>query len=146
MPLVIAGVCGTTACVMLTAVSSDTPMAWLLAGVRRLRRRRRVRQRAHHQHRRLRDASRPGRRGLRAATTARNVGQTLGVAGAGAVVASRLGPVGPGDVASATHSSWWLLAACGAVVLLLGAAATTRRAEASAHRVAAQLNPEALSA
>jgi hypothetical protein len=32
------------------------------------------------------------------------------------------------------------------VVLLLGAAATTRRAEASAHRVAAQLNPEALSA
>ena len=31
VPLVIAGVCGTTACVMLTAVSSDTPMAWLLA-------------------------------------------------------------------------------------------------------------------
>ena len=117
--------------------------------VRRLRRRRRVRQRAHRRH-----PPSPGCLATRPAwpralaTTARNVGQTLGVAGAGAgaVVASRLGPVGPGDVASATHSSWWLLAACGAVVLLLGAAATTRRAEASAHRVAAQLNPEALSA
>jgi EmrB/QacA subfamily drug resistance transporter len=146
VPLVIAGVCGTTACVMLTAVSSDTPMAWLLAayvvfgvGVGFV-------------NAPITNTAVSGmprdQAGVASAlaTTARNVGQTLGVALAGAVVASRLGPVGRGDVASATHSSWWLLAACGAVVLLLGAAATTRRAEASAHRVAAQLNPEALSA
>jgi MFS family permease len=80
------------------------------------------------------------------ATSSRNVGQTLGVALAGAIVTSRLGSTGRGDVSSATHPGWWLLAACGLVVLLLGAAATTRRAEASARRTAAQVNPEALGA
>ena len=68
------------------------------------------------------------------------------VALVGALVTSRLGPAGRGNVASATHTSWWLLTACGLGVLLLGATATTRRAEASARRTAAQLNPQALSA
>ena len=80
------------------------------------------------------------------ATSSRNVGQTLGVALVGALVTSHLGQAGRGNVASATHTSWWLLTACGLGVLLLGATATTRRAEASARRTAAQLNPQALSA
>jgi EmrB/QacA subfamily drug resistance transporter len=60
------------------------------------------------------------------ATTSRQVGITLGVALVGAI------------------ASWWLLAACGGVVLVLGFLATTRRANESARRTAAELNPEAL--
>jgi MFS family permease len=47
-------------------------------------------------------------------------------------------------LSSATHAGWWVLTACGGVVLLLGLIATTRRADASARRTAAALNPEAL--
>jgi predicted MFS family arabinose efflux permease len=59
------------------------------------------------------------------ASTSRQVGQTLGVAVAGAIAAS-------GSAAPA----WWTLAACGGVALLLGLAATTPRALESARRVA----------
>jgi predicted MFS family arabinose efflux permease len=72
------------------------------------------------------------------ATTSRQVGQTLGVAVAGAIVASRTG------FEAASRPAWWTLAACGALVLLLGLVATGSRAGASARRVAAALNPEAL--
>ncbi len=58
------------------------------------------------------------------ATTSRQVGQTLGVAGVGAIAHASAAP------------AWWTLAACGAVVLVLGLLATTRRARATA------LNPE----
>jgi Na+/melibiose symporter-like transporter len=75
------------------------------------------------------------------ASTSRQVGQTLGVAVAGAIVTSRVGRAG---LSSASHAGWWMLAACGAVVLLLGFIATTRRAGESAQRTAAELNPEAL--
>jgi EmrB/QacA subfamily drug resistance transporter len=73
------------------------------------------------------------------ATTSRQVGQTLGVAVVGAIVASA-----HHDVAPASHPAWWTLAGCGAAVLLLGFAATTRRAKESARRTATKLNPEAL--
>jgi MFS family permease len=78
------------------------------------------------------------------ATTSRQVGQTLGVAVAGAIVTS--GAAGPAHAAlpSASHPAWWTLAACGSVVLALGLAATSGRARASARRTAAALNPEAL--
>jgi EmrB/QacA subfamily drug resistance transporter len=73
------------------------------------------------------------------ATTSRQVGNTLGVAVAGAIVASA-----HRDFAPASHPAWWTLAGCGAAVLLLGFAATTTRARESARRTAAELNPEAL--
>jgi EmrB/QacA subfamily drug resistance transporter len=76
------------------------------------------------------------------ATTSRQVGQTLGVAVVGAIVASHAGR----SLTAASHPAWWLLAACGAAVLALGLVATTRRAGASARRTAAELNPEALAA
>jgi EmrB/QacA subfamily drug resistance transporter len=76
------------------------------------------------------------------ATTSRQVGQTLGVAVVGAIVASHAGA----SLTAASHPAWWLLVACGAAILALGLAATTRRAGASARRTAAELNPEALAA
>ena len=47
---------------------------------------------------------------------------------------------------AASHPAWWLLTACGGVVLVLGLVATSSRADASARRTAAVLNPEALPA
>jgi hypothetical protein len=76
-------------------------------------------------------------------TTSRQVGQTLGVAVAGAIVAAHAGGAG---LAAASHPAWWMLTAAGAVVLVLGLLATTRRAKESARRIAVQLNPEAVAA
>jgi MFS family permease len=77
------------------------------------------------------------------ATTSRQVGQTLGVAVVGAIVASQAADA---DLAAASHAGWWTLTGCGFVVLLLGLVATTSRAGESARRTAAELNPEALAA
>ena len=77
------------------------------------------------------------------ATTSRQIGLTLGVAVSGAIVTSRVGAAG---LALASHPAWWTLAACGGAVLVLGLLATTPRANESARRTAAQLNPEALAA
>ncbi|MEA2468709.1 MAG: hypothetical protein QOJ57_2835, partial [Thermoleophilaceae bacterium] len=78
------------------------------------------------------------------ATTSRQFGQTLGVAIVGAIVTSRVGESVHAGLSSASHPGWWTLTACGAVVLLLGFLATTSRADESARRTAAELNPEAL--
>ena len=78
------------------------------------------------------------------ATTSRQLGQALGVAVVGAIVASRLGAAVPVDLSSASHPAWWTLTACGGAVLAFGLLATTARATESARRTAAQLNPEAL--
>lgn len=80
------------------------------------------------------------------ATTSRQVGQTLGVAVVGAIVASGAGAAAHAGLSSASHPAWWTLTAFGVVVLLLGFLATTGRAGASARRTAAELNPEALAA
>jgi EmrB/QacA subfamily drug resistance transporter len=139
LPLVISGVALVAACAMLTALAPATPLAELfpayvifgvgfglvnapitntaVSGMPR------------------------AQAGVAAAvaTTSRQVGQTLGVAVVGAIVASA-----HRDFAPATHPAWWTLAGCGAAVLLLGFAATTTRARESARRTAAELNPEAL--
>lgn len=78
------------------------------------------------------------------ATTSRQVGQTLGVAIVGAIVASSVGQSAQADISSASHGAWWVLTACGGAVLLLGLVGTGGRARASAQRTAAELNPEAL--
>jgi apolipoprotein N-acyltransferase len=80
------------------------------------------------------------------ATSSRQFGQTLGVAVVGAIVASHTGIAADAGLSSASHAAWWMLTAFGAVVLLLGFLATTSRADASARRTAAALNPEALAA
>jgi predicted MFS family arabinose efflux permease len=139
VPLAIAGVGMVTACAMLTGVEPATPLARLLvayvvfglgfgfvnapitntavSGMPR------------------------AQAGVAAAiaSTSRQVGQTLGVAGVGAIVGSHAG-----DLSSASVPGWWTLVACSVAVLLLGVVATTRRAGESARRTAVELNPEAV--
>ena len=137
LPLLIAGVCLVTACAMLTGIDSATPFGWLIAayvifglgfGFVNAP---------------ITNAAVSGMPRAQAgvasaiATTSRQFGQTLGVAGVGAIVSSHAGGSAP---------AWWTLTACGAVVLVLGVLATTTRAAASARRTAVALNPEALAA
>jgi hypothetical protein len=77
-------------------------------------------------------------------STARQVGQTLGVAVVGAIVTSQAGASAAAELSVASAPAWWTLAACGGVVFLLGLMATSSRAGESGRRTAAQLNPEAL--
>jgi EmrB/QacA subfamily drug resistance transporter len=83
----------------------------------------------------------PAQAGVAAAvaSTSRQLGQTLGVAVVGAVTAAGAASVGPGFVA-ASHAGWWIVTGCGIAVLALGVASTTERANASARRVAEQLD------
>jgi hypothetical protein len=80
------------------------------------------------------------------ASTSRQVGSTLGVAIAGAIVTSRVGDSVKANLSSASHAGWWALTACGALVLVLAFVATSGRAAISARQTAAELNPEALAA
>ena len=85
----------------------------------------------------------PAQAGVAAAvaSTSRQVGQTLGVALAGAITAAGVRTVGPGFVA-ASHAGWWLVTACGLAMAVLGIASTTARANASARRAARELTPQ----
>jgi EmrB/QacA subfamily drug resistance transporter len=69
------------------------------------------------------------------ASTSRQVGQTLGVALAGAIAAGGALAVRPGFVHS-SHAVWWLLVAAGIAIFLLGVLSTTRWANESAERAA----------
>ena len=133
VPLAIAGVCTIAACAMLAGVGPATPLAHLLAayvvfgiGLGFV-------------NAPITNAAVSGmpreQAGVAAAiaTTSRQVGQTLGVAVVGAIVAS-----------GSSHAAWWTLAGCGAVVLVLGLVATTARARESARRTAVRLDPEGL--
>lgn len=85
----------------------------------------------------------PSQAGVAAAvaSTSRQVGQTLGVALAGAIAAAGAGSIGPRFV-NASHGGWWLVAVCGLVMAVLGLASTTERANASARRAARELTPQ----
>ncbi|MER6420712.1 MFS transporter [Streptomyces sp. NPDC001137] len=75
------------------------------------------------------------------ASTSRQLGQTLGVAVVGAVLASGVGASSYKDVfVSASVPGWWILTGCGAAVLGLGALSSGRWARRSAERAAAQLD------
>jgi MFS family permease len=69
------------------------------------------------------------------ASTSRQVGQTLGVAIAGAIAAAGALRVSAGFVA-ASGTVWWLLVGCGLAVVALAVLSTTSRADASARRAA----------
>ncbi|MFD4501805.1 MFS transporter [Streptomyces sp. NPDC058457] len=78
------------------------------------------------------------------ASTSRQLGQTLGVAVIGAVLASGIGSSSYADeFVSAARPGWWILAGCGLAVLLLGAVTNGRWARATAERAAQRLeSPE----
>jgi EmrB/QacA subfamily drug resistance transporter len=72
------------------------------------------------------------------ASTSRQIGQTLGVAIAGAVAAGGALRVGPGFAAS-SHAVWWLVAVCGVCIVGLGLFSTTRWANGTARRATGEL-------
>jgi len=69
-------------------------------------------------------------------SSSRQLGQSLGVAIVGSVLAASMrGSIRAGFV-PASHAGWWILAGCGYVVLLLGLLCTTAWAKATASRPA----------
>ncbi|GGP33469.1 MFS transporter [Streptomyces calvus] len=74
------------------------------------------------------------------ASTSRQLGQTLGVAVVGAVLAAGVGSSSYADAfVSAARPGWWILAACGFSVLLVGALTSGRWAHRTAERTAERL-------
>lgn len=74
------------------------------------------------------------------ASTSRQLGQTLGVAVIGAVLASGVGSSSYKDAfVSAARPGWWIIAACGLVVLVVGALTSGRWARRTAERAAERL-------
>ncbi|MGW2909433.1 MFS transporter [Streptomyces asoensis] len=83
-----------------------------------------------------------GQAGLAAAvaSTSRQLGQTLGVAVIGAVLATGVSASAYRDTfVSASVPGWWILAGCGLVVLVLGAVTTGAWARGTAERAARRL-------
>ncbi|MDQ1029413.1 EmrB/QacA subfamily drug resistance transporter [Streptomyces umbrinus] len=78
------------------------------------------------------------------ASTSRQIGQTLGVAVIGAVLASGVGSSSYRDTfVSAARPAWWIITACGLAVLVLGALTSGRWARRTAERTALRLeSPE----
>jgi EmrB/QacA subfamily drug resistance transporter len=71
------------------------------------------------------------------ASTSRQVGQSLGVAVTGSILAGSLhGPMRTGFI-DASHGAWLVLAGCGVVVFVLGIITTTRWARGTVTRTAA---------
>ncbi|MFD5006552.1 MFS transporter [Streptomyces mutabilis] len=74
------------------------------------------------------------------ASTSRQLGQTLGVAVVGAVLAAGVGASSYRDTfVSAARPGWWILTACGLAVLTLGALTTGHWAHRTAERNAERL-------
>ncbi|MFH9004968.1 MFS transporter [Streptomyces afghaniensis] len=74
------------------------------------------------------------------ASTSRQLGQTLGVAVVGAVLASGVGASSYRELfVPAARPGWWIIAACGFAVLVLGAVSSGRWARGTAERTADRL-------
>ncbi|MGW5617357.1 MFS transporter [Streptomyces sp. NPDC003877] len=74
------------------------------------------------------------------ASTSRQLGQTLGVAVVGAVLASGVGGSSYREAfVSAARPGWWILTVCGFAVLVLGALTSGRWARGTAERTAQRL-------
>ncbi|MEU2245614.1 MFS transporter [Streptomyces sp. NPDC019224] len=77
------------------------------------------------------------------ASTSRQIGQTLGVAVIGAVLAAGMNGAGSAGAAdgfvAASRPGWWIVTGCGLCVLLIGALSSGRWARATAHRTAERL-------
>jgi hypothetical protein len=74
------------------------------------------------------------------ASTSRQLGQTLGVAVVGAVLASGVDSAAYKDTfVAAARPGWWILTVCGVAVLVLGAVTSGRWARGTAERTAERL-------
>jgi EmrB/QacA subfamily drug resistance transporter len=73
-------------------------------------------------------------------STSRQVGATLGVAIAGAVLSGQAHS--SASIVNDTRVGWWINAAYGVAILVIGVIATTRWAHSSAHTVAERLSTE----
>ncbi|MGW6014215.1 MFS transporter [Streptomyces sp. NPDC055210] len=75
------------------------------------------------------------------ASTSRQIGQTLGVAVIGAVLASGVGTSSyRAAFVSAARPAWWIITACGLSVLVVGGLSSGRWARGTAARTAARLS------
>ncbi|WP_405613548.1 MFS transporter [Streptomyces sp. NBC_00076] len=75
------------------------------------------------------------------ASTSRQLGQTLGVAVIGAVLAARVGSSSYRETfVSAAAPGWWVIAGCGFAVLVVGALTSGRWARGTAERTAERLS------
>ncbi|EKX65716.1 drug resistance MFS transporter, drug:H+ antiporter-2 (14 Spanner) (DHA2) family protein [Streptomyces ipomoeae 91-03] len=78
------------------------------------------------------------------ASTSRQIGQTLGVAVIGAVLAAGVGSASyESTFVSAARPAWWIITGCGLAVLVLGALTTGAWARGTAERSAARLEAAA---
>ncbi|MFF3324345.1 MFS transporter [Streptomyces sp. NPDC002889] len=78
------------------------------------------------------------------ASTSRQIGQTLGVAVIGAVLAAGVSPAAHTDgFVAASRSAWWVIAGCGLFVLLAGALTSGPWAQETARRAAERMEPPA---
>jgi EmrB/QacA subfamily drug resistance transporter len=68
-------------------------------------------------------------------SSSRQLGQSLGVAIVGSVLAAGMRGSMQAGFVPAAHAGWWILAGCGYIVLLLGLVCTTRWAKATASRL-----------
>ena len=141
LPLITAGIAIAASGVMLTRLTSSTPMSWLIltyvifgigfglvnapitntavSGMPR------------------------SQAGVAAAvaSTSRQVGSSLGVAVIGSVVVSALAGPFRNGFAQASHIGWWILAGCGCAILLIGLLTSGRWASGTAERTASRLMP-----
>lgn len=98
--------------------------------LRPVRSRLRLRQRPHHQYRRLRYARLPASVAASLASAFRQTGNALGVAVVGAVLASRIDPGAYADTyPTASHPAWWIIAGCSLTVLVVGQLTATGSAQ-----------------
>jgi EmrB/QacA subfamily drug resistance transporter len=74
------------------------------------------------------------------ASTSRQVGQAIGVAASGTMVA--MDRARGMDFTTATHAIWWVITVCGAAVVVLAVVSETAWARASMARVACLFEPE----
>jgi len=77
------------------------------------------------------------------ASTSRQVGASLGVALAGSLAGAGIESAHAPDFAAATHVVFWVIAGLGVAIVVLGFASTGARARASAERVAFLLDAPA---
>ena len=144
IPLLVAGIGLTAACLMLVGLSATTPFTWLFAayvifGIG-----------FGFVNAPITNAAVSGMPRAQAgvasaiASTSRQVGQTLGVAVVGSLVSASLQKRNHLDFAIASRAGWWVLAGCGVTVLVLGVVATTPWARVTARRTAEGINPEYL--
>ncbi|AKU15444.1 MFS transporter [Luteipulveratus mongoliensis] len=74
------------------------------------------------------------------ASTSRQVGSSLGIAVAGAIVSAGAGANARTEFSQASHAAWWVVVGCSAAVLLLALATTGQRAKRTTHHVAELLD------